>query len=157
MRDIRRVFQYHGAEHKSIAAYENGVELTPETAQQFSTAHVRCGTNFLLTVMVIAILVYSVIPRPSLWFVVLSRVMLIPLIAGLSYEVIRLSAKNIQRPWVRVLMRPGLWLQKLTTREPDLDQLEVAITSLRAVMDAEQLAEVESRVGTRFPAVAPAV
>jgi uncharacterized protein YqhQ len=157
MRDIRRVFQYHGAEHKSIAAYENGVELTPETAQQFSTAHVRCGTNFLLTVMVIAILVYSVIPRPSFWFVVLSRVILIPLIAGLSYEVIRLAAKNIQRPWVRVLMRPGLWLQKLTTREPDLDQLEVAITSLRAVMDAEQLAEVESRVGTRVPAVAPAV
>ena len=118
----------------------------------------RCGTNFLLTVMVIAILVYSVIPRPNLLVRrSLSRVILIPLIAGLSYEVIRLSAKNIQRPWVRVLMRPGLWLQKLTTREPDLDQLEVAITSLRAVMDAEQLAEVDARVGTRVPAVAPAV
>src|SRR5712691_7214379 len=113
MRDIRRVFQYHGAEHKSIAAYENGVELTPETAQQFSTAHVRCGTNFLLTVMVVAIVVYSVIPRPSLLFVVGSRVVLIPLIAGLSYEVIRISARNIQRRWVRALMRPGLLLQKL--------------------------------------------
>jgi uncharacterized protein YqhQ len=157
MRDIRRVFQYHGAEHKSIAAYENGVELTPETAQQFSTAHVRCGTNFLLTVMVVAILVYSVIPRPNLMFVVGSRVVLIPLIAGLSYEVIRLSAKNIQRRWVRVLMRPGLLLQKLTTREPDLDQLEVAITSLRAVMSAEQLAEVDARAGVRVPVVVPAV
>jgi uncharacterized protein YqhQ len=157
MRDIKRVFQYHGAEHKSIAAYENGVELTPETAQQFSTAHVRCGTNFLLTVMVVAIVVYSVIPRPSLLFVVGSRVVLIPLIAGLSYEVIRLSARNIHRPWVRALMRPGLLLQKLTTREPDLDQLEVAITSLRAVMTAEQLAEVDARAGVRVPAVAPAV
>jgi uncharacterized protein YqhQ len=157
MRDIKRVFQYHGAEHKSIAAYENGVELTPETAQQFSTAHVRCGTNFLLIVMVVAIVVYSVIPRPSLLFVVGSRVVLIPLIAGLSYEVIRLSARNIHRSWVRALMRPGLLLQRLTTREPDLDQLEVAITSLRAVMTAGQLAEVDARAGLRVPAVAPAV
>ena len=157
LKDIRRVFQYHGAEHKSIAAYENGVELTPETAQQFTTAHVRCGTNFLLTVMVIAIIVYSVIPRPNLLFVIGSRVVLIPLIAGLSYEVIRWSAKNVQRKWVRVLMKPGLLLQKLTTREPDLDQLEVAITSLRAVMDAEQLAEVDSRIGVVRPVVAPAV
>jgi len=157
MRDIRRVFQYHGAEHKSIAAYENGVELTPETAQQFSTAHVRCGTNFLLTVMVVAIVVYSLIPRPNLLFVVGSRVVLIPLIAGLSYEVIRISARNIKRRWVRARMRPGLLLQKLTTREPDLDQLEVAIASLRAVMTAEQLAEVDARAGLRVPVVAPAV
>src|SRR5205823_8400968 len=133
MRDIRRVFQYHGAEHKSIAAYENGVELTPETAQQFSTAHVRCGTNFLLTVMVVAIVVYSVIPRPNLLVVIGSRVVLIPLIAGLSYEVIRLAARNMNREVVRAMMRPGLLLQRLTTRTPDLDQLEVAITSLRAV------------------------
>jgi uncharacterized protein YqhQ len=157
LRDIRRVFQYHGAEHKAIAAYENGVELTPETAQQFSTAHVRCGTNFLLTVMVVAIAVYSFVPRPSLLFVIGSRIVLIPLIAGLSYEVIRLSAKNVHRRWVRVLMRPGLLLQRLTTREPDLDQLEIAIASLRAVMSAQQIAEVDSRVGVRFPAVAPAV
>ncbi|HTL86010.1 MAG TPA: DUF1385 domain-containing protein [Acidimicrobiia bacterium] len=157
LKDIRRVFQYHGAEHKSIAAYENGVELTPETAQQFSTAHVRCGTNFLLTVMVVAIVVYSVIPRPNLLFVIGSRVVLIPLIAGLSYEVIRWSAKNVQRAWVRVLMKPGLLLQKLTTRQPELDQLEVAITSLRAVMSAEQLAEVDARVGVLTPAIAPAV
>jgi len=157
MRDIRRVFQYHGAEHKSIAAYENGVELTPETAQQFSTAHVRCGTNFLLTVMVVAIVVYSVIPRPNLLVVIGSRVVLIPLIAGLSYEVIRLAARNMNHPVVRAMMRPGLLLQKLTTRRPDLEQLEVAITSLRAVMTAEQLAEVDARVGLRVPAVAPAV
>ena len=157
LRDIRRVFQYHGAEHKAIAAYENGVELTPETAQQFSTSHVRCGTNFLLTVMVVAIVVYSVIPRPNLLFVIGSRFVLVPLIAGLSYELIRLSARNMHRPVVRALMRPGLLLQRLTTRTPDLDQLEVAITSLRAVMTAEQLADVDSRVGLRVPAVAPAV
>jgi uncharacterized protein YqhQ len=157
LRDIRRVFQYHGAEHKAIAAYENGVELTPETAQQFSTAHVRCGTNFLLTVMVVAIVVYSVIPRPNLLFVIGSRFVLVPLIAGLSYEAIRLSARNMNRASVRAVMRPGLLLQRLTTRTPDLDQLEVAITSLRAVMTAEQLADVDSRVGLRIPAVAPAV
>jgi uncharacterized protein YqhQ len=157
VRDIRRVFQYHGAEHKAIAAYENGVELTPETAQQFSTAHVRCGTNFLLTVMVVAILVYSVIPRPNLLFVIGSRMVLIPVIAGLSFEVIRLAARNMQRPFVRALMRPGLLLQRLTTREPALDQLEVAIVSLRAVMTADQLADVDSRRGLLVPVVAPAI
>ena len=157
VRDIRRVFQYHGAEHKAIAAYENGVELTPETAQQFSTAHVRCGTNFLLTVMVVAIVVYSVIPRPNLLVVIGSRIVLIPVIAGLSYEVIRWAAQNMNRAVVRALMRPGLLLQKLTTRTPDLDQIEVAITSLRAVMTAEQLVDVDSRVGLRVPAIAPAV
>jgi uncharacterized protein YqhQ len=157
MRDIRRVFQYHGAEHKAIAAYENDVELTPGSAQQFSTAHVRCGTNFLLTVMVIAIVIYSFVPRPNIWFVLASRVVLIPIIAGVSYEVIRWAAKNIQRRWVRAVMKPGLLLQRLTTREPDLEQLEVAITSLRAVMSAEQLAEVDARAGRLTPAVAPAV
>ncbi len=157
VRDIRRVFQYHGAEHKAIAAYENGVELTPQTAQQFSTAHVRCGTNFLLIVMVVAILVYSVIPRPNLLFVLGSRIVLVPVIAGLSYEVIRWSAKNMHHVVVRALMRPGLLLQRLTTRQPDLAQLEVAITSLRAVMTAGQLAEVDARVGRRVPATAPAV
>jgi uncharacterized protein YqhQ len=155
--DIKRVFQYHGAEHKSIAAYENEVELTPEVAQQFSTAHVRCGTNFLLTVMVIAILIYSVVPRPNIWFVIASRIVLVPVIAGVSYEVIRLAAKNIQRRWVRIVMKPGLLLQKLTTREPDLEQLEVAITSLRAVMSADQLSEVEARAGRVTPVIAPAV
>jgi len=157
VRDIRRVFEYHGAEHKAIAAYENDVELTPETAQQFSTAHVRCGTNFLLIVMVVAILVYSVIPRPNLLFVIGSRFVLIPLIAGFSYELIRWAAAHMNNAVVRALMRPGLLLQKLTTRRPDLEQLEVAITSLRAVMTADQLADVDARVGRRVPAVAPAV
>jgi uncharacterized protein YqhQ len=157
LRDIRRVFMYHGAEHKAIAAYENEVELTPQAAQQFSTAHVRCGTNFLLTVMVVAVFVYSFVPRPNLWFVIASRVLLMPVIAGLSYEVIRYFARNMNRPWVRVVSRPGLLLQRLTTREPDLDQLEVAIASLRAVFTAEQQVEVASRVGRRVPAIAPAV
>jgi len=156
LKDIRRVFQYHGAEHKTIAAYENDVELTPEVAQQFTTAHVRCGTNFLLTVMVVAVVVYSAIPRPNLWFVIGSRIVLMPIIAGLSYEVIRFAAKNMHRRWVRVAVRPGLLLQRLTTREPDLGQLEVAVASLRAVLTAEQTAEVEARVGRRVPAVAPA-
>jgi uncharacterized protein YqhQ len=143
--DIKRVFQYHGAEHKAIAAYENDVELTPESAQRFTTEHVRCGTNFLLTVMVVTIFVYSFVGRPALPLLVLSRIVLIPVVAGLAYEVIRFAARHMDKRWVRVAMIPGLSLQKLTTREPTLDQLEVAITSLRAVMTAEQLAEVEAR------------
>ncbi len=144
--DIRRVFQYHGAEHKSIAAYETGVEVTPEAAQRFTTAHVRCGTNFLLTVMIVAIVVYAIVPTPSLLTVIASRIVLIPLIAGLSYEVIRLAARNMHRAWVRAAMTPGLLLQRLTTREPTLDQLEVAIAALRACMTSDQLAEVDARV-----------
>ena len=143
--DIKRVFMYHGAEHKAIAAYENDVELTPESAQRFTTEHVRCGTNFLLTVMVVTIFVYSFVGRPALPLLVLSRIVLIPVVAGLAYEVIRFAARHMDKRWVRVAMIPGLSLQKLTTREPSLDQLEVAITSLRAVMTAEQLAEVEAR------------
>jgi uncharacterized protein YqhQ len=154
--DIKRVFMYHGAEHKAIAAYENDVELTPESAQRFTTEHVRCGTNFLLTVMVVTIFVYSFVGRPALPLLVLSRILLIPVVAGLAYEVIRFAARHMDKKWVRVAMIPGLSLQKLTTREPTLDQLEVAITSLRAVMTAEQLAEVEARV-TRPAAVPDAV
>jgi uncharacterized protein YqhQ len=139
------VFQYHGAEHKAIAAYENGAELSPESAQRFSTEHVRCGTNFLLTVMVVTIVVYSFVGRPGWLLLIASRVVLIPLIAGLSYEVIRFAARHMDRRWVRVLMRPGLALQRLTTREPTLDQVEVAVASLRAVLTAEQLADVDAR------------
>ncbi len=145
MKDIKRVFQYHGAEHKAIAAYETGVELTPDSAQTFGTEHVRCGTNFLLTVMAVTIIVYSFVGRPALWLLIGSRVVLIPLIAGLSYEIIRFSARHMQWAWVRVIMRPGLLLQKLTTRQPTLDQVEVAVASLRAVLTAEQLAEVDAR------------
>jgi uncharacterized protein YqhQ len=149
--DIKRVFQYHGAEHKTIAAYENGVELTPESAQRFTTEHVRCGTNFLLTVMVVAIFVYSFVGRPALPLLVTSRIVLIPIVAGVSYELIRFAARNMHRRWVRILMTPGLALQRLTTREPTDTQVEVAITSLRAVMTAEQLAEVEARAPARGP------
>ena len=146
MKEIKKVFQYHGAEHKSIAAYENDVPLTPESAQTFTTAHVRCGTNFLLTVLTIAIVVYSLIGRPSLPYLVLSRVILIPVIAGLAYELIRFAARHMDRRWVRIAMIPGLSLQKLTTREPTLAQLEVAIAALRAVFTAEQSAEVDARM-----------
>jgi uncharacterized protein YqhQ len=145
LKDIKRVFEYHGAEHKAIAAYENGAELTPESAQRFSTEHVRCGTNFLLTVMLVTIVVYAFVGRPSLPWMIVSRIVLIPVIAGLSYEVIRFAAKHMDKRWVRALMRPGLALQRLTTRQPSLDQLEVAIVSLRAAMTAEQLAEVAAR------------
>jgi uncharacterized protein YqhQ len=146
MPDIKRVFQYHGAEHKAIAAYENDVPLTPESAQRFTTQHVRCGTNFLLTVLVIAIVVYSLIGRPPIPILILSRLVLIPVIAGIAYEVIRFAARHMDKRWVRITMRPGLTLQRMTTREPTLEQLEVAIASLRAVMTSEQLTEVESRV-----------
>ena len=147
MPNIRRVFQYHGAEHKAIAAYENGVELTPERAQQFTTMHVRCGTNFVLLVMVLAIASHTLFGRPDWIVLVSSRILAIPVVAALAYELIRLGARHVDRNrLVRVLMTPGLSLQKLTTREPTLDQLEVAISSLRAAMTAEQLAEVEARL-----------
>jgi uncharacterized protein YqhQ len=106
---------------------------------------VRCGTNFLLTVMVITIVVYSFVGRPGWLLLIASRIILLPIVAGVSYEVIRFAAKHMQWRWVRILMKPGLLLQKLTTREPSLDQVEVAIVSLKAVLTAEQLAEVESR------------
>ena len=139
------MFQYHGAEHKAIAAYENDVELTAESAQQFSTEHVRCGTNFLLTVMVVTIVVYSFVGRPGWALLILSRIVLIPLIAGISYEVIRFAARHMDWRGCGCLMKPGLLLQRLTTRQPTLDQVEVAVASLRAVLTAEQLAEVEAR------------
>jgi uncharacterized protein YqhQ len=146
MAEIRKVFQYHGAEHKAIAAYENDVPLTPESAQRFTTAHVRCGTNFLLTVLVMAIVVYSLIGRPALPYLILSRIVLIPIIAGIAYELIRLAAKHMDKRWVRKAMVPGLTLQKMTTREPTLAQLEVAIAALRAVFTLEQTEEVDARV-----------
>jgi len=138
MKDIKRVFMYHGAEHKAIAAYENDVELTAESAQRFDTSHVRCGTNFLLTVMVITIFVYSFIGRPGWALLILSRIVLLPVIAGISYEVIRFAARHMDKRWVRFLMRPGLALQRLTTREPSLDQLEVSIRALREVLALEK-------------------
>ncbi|MFA5885339.1 MAG: DUF1385 domain-containing protein [Acidimicrobiia bacterium] len=155
VKDIKRVYMYHGAGHKAIAAYENDVEVTAESAQRFSTEHVRCGTNFLLTVMATTIVVYSFVGRPSLPWLIASRIILIPLVAGLAYEVIRFSARHMQWRWVRIAMKPGLTLQRLTTREPMLDQVEVAVASLRAVLTAEQLAEVDARATRPAPAPGP--
>lgn len=134
MKDIRRVFEYHGAEHKVINAYEAKADLTPEAVREYPRLHPRCGTSFLLFVMVISILVFSFIPRESsLLTKALLRLPLIPAIAGISYEVLRLSAKKTRSPWFRALVAPGLLLQRLTTREPDLAQVEVAIASFRRV------------------------
>jgi uncharacterized protein YqhQ len=134
MKDIRRIFQYHGAEHKVINAYERKAELSPESVGAFSRLHPRCGTSFLLFVMVISILVFSLIPRESsLLTKALLRIPLIPAIAGISYEVLRLTARRVGSPLFRVLVAPGLWLQRLTTREPDRSQIEVAIESFRRV------------------------
>jgi uncharacterized protein YqhQ len=134
MKDILRIFQYHGAEHKVINAYEGKVALTPESVGGYSRLHPRCGTSFLLFVMVISILVFSLIPRESsLLAKALLRIPLIPIIAGISYEVLRLSARRMDSPLFKVLVAPGLWLQRLTTREPDRSQIEVAIASFRRV------------------------
>jgi uncharacterized protein YqhQ len=143
--DIRRLFMYHGAEHKAIAAYENHRPLTVADAQSFSTEHVRCGTNFLLTVMVVTMVAHTAFGRPSWPVLIASRVLLIPVVAGFSYELIRMAARNLHRGWVRTLMKPGLALQKLTTREPEDDQVEVAIAALKAALSADQLAEVDAR------------
>ncbi|HYN89968.1 MAG TPA: DUF1385 domain-containing protein, partial [Ardenticatenaceae bacterium] len=137
MNEIRRVFSYHGAEHKTINAYEAGAELTPESVQRFSTLHPRCGTGFLLVVMVVSIFVFSLLGRPNLFLMIASRILLIPVIAAISYEFIRWSARRYANPVVRTLISPSLALQKLTTNEPELAMLEVAIVSLKHVLVAE--------------------
>lgn len=138
MKDIRRVFEYHGAEHKAIAAYEAGVELTVVNAQPYSRIHPRCGTSFLIAVIALSILVFSLVPGSwPLWAKGLSRIVLLPLIAGLGYEFIKFSAKNGENPLIKGLMQPGLWLQRLTTREPSDDQIEVALRSLTEAIAME--------------------
>jgi uncharacterized protein YqhQ len=138
VKDIRRVFRYHGAEHKAIHAYEAGEEVTVENAKKHTTLHPRCGTAFLMTVFVIAILVFSVAGNPALWLKILSRILLLPVVAGLAYEAQRFAGRNFDRLWVRILAQPGLWLQKLTTGEPTDDMIEVAIAALREVRDPDQ-------------------
>ena len=133
MREIKTVFQYHGAEHKTIHCFENGLPLTPENAQQFYTLHPRCGTSFLMFVMVIAILVHALMGWPSMWMRVLSRILVLPLIAGLSYELLKWAGRS-DNVIVKALSLPGLYLQKLTTNEPNEKQLEVAIAALKAVL-----------------------
>ena len=135
--DLRRVFEYHGAEHKTISCFEAGDRLVPVRAARYSRLHPRCGTSFLLIVMVLAIFVFAPIGLPAWYWLLASRVLGIPLIAGLSYEVIKWAGRNRRKRWVRALMWPGLMLQNLTTREPDHDQLEVAIRALEAVLAVE--------------------
>jgi uncharacterized protein YqhQ len=135
--DLRRVFEYHGAEHKTISCYEAGDRLTPARAELYSRLHPRCGTSFLLVVMVLAIFVFAPIGLPAWYWLLASRILGIPLIAGLSYEVIKWAGRNRRKRWVRAVMWPGLMLQNLTTREPDRDQLAVAIASLEAVLAVE--------------------
>ena len=136
--DLRRVFEYHGAEHKTISCFEAGDQLTPERAARYSRLHPRCGTSFLLIVMVLAIFVFAPIGLPEWYWLLLSRILGIPLIAGLSYEVIKWAGRNRHKAWVRAVMWPGLMLQNLTTREPDHDQLEVSIRALEAVLAVEK-------------------
>jgi uncharacterized protein YqhQ len=145
--DLRRVFQYHGAEHKAINALEAGADLTPQTVNRFSLIHPRCGTAFLLWVMVIGIFVFAFVGRPVWYWLVLSRILLLPVIAGLAYELIRYAGKHQGNRVLMTLLAPGLWLQRLTTREPTLDQVEVSIRALQEVLAREgQLSPEKRRV-----------
>ena len=137
IRDLRRVFEYHGAEHKTISCFEAGLPLTPPNAERFSRLHPRCGTTFLLIVMIVAIFVFAPLGLPEWYWLFLSRVVGVPLIAGISFELIKWTGKNRRRRWVRAIMWPGIQLQYLTTREPDRAQLAVAIAALEAVLQAE--------------------
>jgi uncharacterized protein YqhQ len=144
LRDLRRVFEYHGAEHKTISCYEAQLPLTPANAQRFSRLHPRCGTSFLLLVMIVAIFVFAPIGLPAWYWLVITRIVGVPVIAGISFELIKFAGRNRDRRWVQILMWPGLKLQLLTTREPDLDQLAVAIAALQAVLDVETPGELSA-------------
>jgi uncharacterized protein YqhQ len=136
-KDIHRVFEYHGAEHKTIAAYEHGDPLDPEHVDRYSTVHVRCGTNFLIIVMVITIFVFTFFGTPGFWWRIGSRVIAIPVIASVAYEALRLGARYQSSLAMRGLMAPGLWLQKITTQKPDRGQIQVAIASFDEVLRRE--------------------
>jgi uncharacterized protein YqhQ len=139
--DLKRVFEYHGAEHKTISCYEAEDELVPERAALYSRLHPRCGTSFLLIVMIMAIFVFAPIGLPAWWILVITRIVGVPVIAGLSFEVIKWAGRNRRRRWVQWIMYPGLQLQRLTTREPDLDQLAVAIAAMQAVLATQKPGE----------------
>jgi uncharacterized protein YqhQ len=149
MKDLQRVFEYHGAEHKTIFCYEAGMPLTPENAQRFSRFHPRCGTSFLLIVMVVAVFVFAPLGTPAWYILFASRIVGIPLVAGIAFEIIKLFGKHRDKRWAQLLMWPGMQLQRLTTREPDLSQLAVAIAALEAVLAVENplAASEEDRVG----------
>ena len=141
-KEIRRVFAYHGAEHKTIYAFEDGKPLAIDQIQPYSPRHPRCGTNFLMIVIVIALIVFTALGRPAWPWLITSRVVGIPIIAGIAYEILKLGA---ERRWMRYASMPGVWLQYLTTREPDDDQVEVAVASLLAALDEDERREVEER------------
>jgi uncharacterized protein YqhQ len=136
--DLRRVFQYHAAEHKAINAYEAGEELEPEVVQRYSLIHPRCGTAFLLWVMVIAVFIFAFFGRPHWYWLIAERILLLPVIAGLAYELIRFAGRHQENRALMTLLAPGMWLQRLTTRQPTLDQLEVSIRALREVLHLEE-------------------
>ena len=138
MSDIRRVFSYHGAEPKTINAYEHGVPLEAGEIQKYSTAHARCGTAFLLSVMVLAIFVFSIVGKQELWLMVVSRIVLLPVIAAIGYEVTQFGARHMKNPITNALIAPGLWLQGLTTGQPDDSQVEVAVVALKEVLRHEE-------------------
>jgi len=143
MKDIQRVFQYHGAEHKVISTFEANEKLTVENARKYSQLHPRCGTSFLLIVMVIMVFIFSFLGKQDLLMRIVSRILLLPVVAGVSYEVLKLSGKYCNSPLMKIIITPGLWLQKLTTREPDDSQLEVAIASLKSVLAKEEMSPEE--------------
>ena len=146
--DIKRVFAYHGAEHKVVNAYENGTPLEVEAAREYGTDHVRCGTSFVFVVLIISIVVFALVGLPSLWLMVLSRIILVPVIAALGYELVYFAARHTDNPFVKVIITPGLWLQSMTTREPDDGQIEVAIAALDLVLEAEQAEEAPAKAAT---------
>jgi uncharacterized protein YqhQ len=143
--DLKRVFQYHAAEHKAINAYEAGDELVPDRVQRYSLIHPRCGTAFLLWVMVIAIFVFAFFGQPVWYWLIASRILLLPVIAGIAYELIRFAGKHTENRILMTLLAPGLWLQRLTTREPSLDQLEVSIRALKEVLRREGRLDADER------------
>jgi uncharacterized protein YqhQ len=144
-KDIHRVFEYHGAEHKTIAAFEHGEELQPELIDRYAKEHVRCGTNFLIIVMIITIFVFTLFGTPALVWRIVSRVIAIPIIAALSYEALRFGAKHPESLLMRGLMKPGIWLQRITTQPPDHSQIEIAITSFRELLRREAEATAPER------------
>lgn len=145
IKDIKRVFEYHGAEHKVIYTYEAGEELNVDNVKKYSTLHPRCGTSFIFIVLIMSILVFSLLGKQTLLLRIAYRIAIIPIIAGLSYEILKLSAKNINKTFIKWAVMPGLWFQKLTTREPDDDQVEVAIKALQGVL-AENNKNIKSEV-----------
>ena len=157
MKDIRRVFAYHGAEHRVINAFEAGAPMTTEGVRPYGTAHVRCGSSFLFIVLVIAIMVFAVVGLPSVWIMILSRIVLIPLIAAIGYEAVYFGARHTGNPVVRVLLKPGLLIQSLSTRKPDDDQLEVALAALNGALeaDADAVASGDEAAASSFAQEAP--